>query len=159
MQRAAVGAHPFRWERRRLAGADVPVFGEVPRRPRAPRFWGVVDAEPALKAGVRAGQRLAPEVTLEARVVGDVRAVTAASVREHAAAALDVFGPVWRDAGIEELVRGPFADALLRHAGEHHAVGGLIGAVVIMRVDVHEIVAGPGVVAAEVQKARATAPG
>ena len=81
MQRLAVGAHPLGGETARLARADVPGFGEVRRGPRPPRLRGVIDSEPAAKSGVVAGQDLAPEVPLEARIVTDAGSIATALVR------------------------------------------------------------------------------
>src|SRR5439155_9963008 len=129
----------------------------VGRGPRAPRLGRVVDAEAASEAGVRAGQGLAPEIALQAGVVSDARAVAATDMREGGAAAGDVVRPIRRTVGTDrsqEFVSGAFTDAILGHTCEDHAVGGLVGAVVVVRVDVDEGVARPGVVAAEVQEGR-----
>src|SRR5262249_4513706 len=55
---------------------------------------------------------------------------------------------------LEELVGRALGDFPLRHARQHHAVGRLVGALRVVRVDVHPTVAGAGVVLAEVEERR-----
>src|SRR5262245_61692874 len=123
VQRLAVAAHPLRRETARLAGPDVPLFRVEGRRPRAPRLRGVVDTEAALESRVAAGQRLAPQVALQARVVADATAVALAGVREHGAAPANVLRPdglallVQRR---EELVGVALAEPVLLHPGQDH---------------------------------------
>ena len=71
VQRLAIGAHPLGGKAAGFPGPDVPGFGEVRRGPGPPRLRGVIDAEPAAKSRVAAGQDLAPEVPLQARIVAD----------------------------------------------------------------------------------------
>ena len=61
-------AHPFRRQAARLSRPHVPILGEVDRRPRAPGFGCIVDAEPSPEAAV-AGQALAPEITLQPGII------------------------------------------------------------------------------------------
>src|SRR5262249_34468436 len=163
----AVGAHPPGREAGRLAGADVPLLGEVNRRPRPPRLRGVVDGDAALEAGVglaalRPRDDLHPQVALEAGVVRDAGAVAPPLVGEDRAAVGDVLRPLRVvlpvEAG-EELIGVAFLDLPLGHARQHHAIGRRVRAVGIRRVDVHEVVAGAGVVLAEVEERRAAEAG
>src|SRR5262249_3116250 len=136
------------------------------RRPRPPRLRGVVDGEAAFKAGVgllALGPRddLHPQVALQAGVERDAGAVAPSLVAEYRAAVGDLFRPQRPPLveALEELVGGALGDLALGHTRQHHAVGPLIGAVGVVRVDVDPIVAGTGVVLAEVEERRAAEAG
>src|SRR5206468_1083955 len=78
------------------------------------------------------------------------------------AAVGDVFRPERLSLGVEaaeELVGGALGDPVLRHARQHHAVGWLISAVRVVRVDVDPTVPGAGVVLAEIEEGRAAEAG
>src|SRR5206468_3671167 len=89
VERPPVAAHPFRRETARLARPDIPILGEVRGRPRPPGLGGVVDPEPTPEPGI-SGQGLAPEISLEARIVADRRAAASLRVVEDGSATGDV---------------------------------------------------------------------
>src|SRR5687767_12152640 len=59
----------------------------------------------------------------------------------------------------EEFVNGSVAELVLQHAGQDHAVGSLVGAVAVMRVEIDVFVATAGVCLAEIEERRAAEAG
>ena len=110
-----------------------------------------------LEARILARQYLAPQIALQAGVVGDTGTITFSLVAEDGAALRDsarpdrlfVIVPV-----LEKFIGVAVLDPVLRHAGQDHAVGGSVGAAAIVGVHVDEAVAGPGVVLAEIEEGR-----
>src|SRR4029453_9439 len=155
MEGAAVGADPFGGEAAGLAGADVPFGGVIDRGPGSPGLGGVVDAEAAGEAGVFAGAGLAPKGALKRSVVADAAAVAETGGLEDGAALADVGRPFGGAVGLatdEKFIGGAVAEAILGDAAQDHAVGALVGAVAILRIDIDVVVASAGVGFAEIQE-------
>src|SRR5262249_40899277 len=147
-------------EAARLAGGHIPRRGVRYRGPRPPRLRRVEDPEAGPDFAVRA--RLTQEVTLQPRVVTHSASIALAWMQEDRAALAHVPRP-GRAAVTprlpKELVSLAFPDTVLRHSSQDDAVGRLVGAVRIVRIDVYVVVAGDSVVRAEVEEGRAAEAG
>ncbi len=99
-------------------------------------------------------QDLIPKVAAQGRVVGEPRAVAPTGVRERRPAHRDLPRPFRRPTSIvagQELIRRAVGESVRGRTGQDHAVGGLVGIVVVRGDDVNEAVPSPRVVLAEVQ--------
>ncbi len=105
---------------------------------------------------------LAEQVALQAGVVADAAAVATPRILEDRASGVQVVGPARGALGpglLVELVGPAVADPAARDASQDDAVGREVRAVGIVRVDVDEVVAGAGVVLAEVEEGGAAEAG
>src|SRR5439155_2401515 len=127
----------------RFSWPHIPVLREVHGGPRPPGLGSIINAESALETRIFARKSLAPQVPLQAGMVTYRGAIAAARMLENCSALADVFGPGWlsiRIESLEEVVGAALRKPMLRNAGEDHAVGRLVGAAVVVRVDVNEII-------------------